>query len=78
MREQSDATKLRIIKSDLKRARELNQRLMRELLERRKWGQMMSNLCFNLAQNEKYDATHRQSMKDCRENWDKIPSASNV
>ena len=41
MREQSDATKLRIIKSDLKRARELNQRLMRELLERRKWGQMM-------------------------------------
>ena len=41
MSEQSDATKLRIIKSDLKRARELNQRLMRELLERRKWGQMM-------------------------------------
>jgi hypothetical protein len=33
---------------------------------------LMSNVCFNLAQMERYDAAHRQSMKDCREMWDKI------
>jgi hypothetical protein len=37
---------------------------------------MMSNLCFNLSQMDAYDPAHRQSMKDCHENWDKIPRAT--
>ena len=71
MREQSDGTKLRHVKTQLRNEQYANRWIRAELVERRWWGQMMSNLCFNLAQNEAYDPTHRQSMKDCRENWDK-------
>lgn len=72
MRKPSDATKLRQLKHEMKLTDEFNAQLIEELGKRRMWGQMMSNLCFNLAQNDHYDPTHRQSMKDCRENWDKI------
>lgn len=74
MRNPSDATKLRHVKTQLRNA-EFNYRgIKAELAERRKWGQMMSNICFNLSQNEAYDAMARQTMKDCRENWDRIPT----
>lgn len=32
----------------------------------------MSNICFNLAQNDKYDPTHRSSMKDLAAQLDRI------
>lgn len=72
MREMSDATKLRQVRRELKDTQSTLISIRTELRQRRQWGQMMSNLCFNLAQNEKYDAAHRQSMKDCQKNWDKI------
>lgn len=72
MRKQSPETQLRHARGDIKNLRMTIQFLRAELDARRQWGQMMSNLCFNLAQNEKYDAAHRQSMRDCREGWDKI------
>ena len=72
MRERSDATKLRQARRELREVEAMNHFLWIELNLRRTWGAMMANLCFNLAQNESYDPTHRASMKDCRENWDKI------
>lgn len=72
MRKQSPETKLRHAKGDAKVLRITVGMLRTELEARRQWGQMMSNLCFNLAQNESYDPAHRQSMRDCREGWDKI------
>jgi hypothetical protein len=70
--ERSDATKLRYARSELKEMQRMNRLLWDEINQRRIWGAMMANLCFNLAQNDAYDPTHRASMKDCRENWDKI------
>ena len=70
--QKSDATKLRYAKRELGEEIRKNRLLLEELRLRRQWGQMMSNLCFNLAQCDKYDPTHRQSMRDCREGWDKI------
>jgi len=75
MQKQSDSTKLRHLKVQLRNAEYAHQSLKEELIERRKWGQMMSNLCYNLSQFEAYDAAHRQTMKDCRENWDKIKTS---
>jgi len=72
MREASDATKLRRVKYQLNVALSTLRAVRVELGQRRQWGQTMSNLCFNLAQNDSYDAAHRQSMRDCQENWDKI------
>ena len=72
MRTKSDATKLREERQFLRIADEHITLLEEELRQRRTWGGMMANLCFNLAQNDAYDAAHRSSMKDCRENWDKI------
>lgn len=72
MRTQSTETKLRHEKRENRILLETISLLRQELNARRQWGGMMSNLCFNLAQNDKYDPTHRQSMKDCREGWDKI------
>lgn len=72
MRKQSAETQLRHAKTDAKNLRILIGDLRSELVSRRRCGQMMSNLCFNLAQNDKYDPAHRQSMRDCREDWDSI------
>jgi hypothetical protein len=76
MRTQSDATKLRQAKTRLRNFEFSIRAVRAELIERKKWGQMMSNLCFNLSQMDAYDPAHRQSMKDCHENWDKIPRAT--
>lgn len=73
-RERSPETKLRHEKTENRILRTMISNLRDELGKRRQCGQMMSNLCFNLAQNDKYDPTHRQSMKDCREMWDAIRS----
>jgi hypothetical protein len=72
MRAQSPETKLRHAKQESKVLRMLYADVSAELKARRQWGQMMSNLCFNLAQNKAYDPAHRQSMADCREGWEKI------
>ena len=72
MRKQSPETQLRHAKSQINAGKAHEELLLQELRQRRQCGQMMSNLCANLAQNENYDPAHRQSMKDCREMWDKI------
>ena len=72
MRKQSPETQLRHAKGDIKNLQLTVAWLRAELSQRRQCGQMMSNICFNLAQNESYDPQHRQSMRDCREMWDKI------
>ena len=72
MRKQSVETQLRHAKRTIKAVRVHEELLLQELRQRRQVGQMMSNLCFNLAQSDKYDPAHRQSMADCREAWDKI------
>jgi hypothetical protein len=72
MRKQSPETQLRHARAENRELRKLFATVRSELLLRRQCGQMMSNICFNLAQNEAYDPTHRQSMRDCREMWDKI------
>ena len=59
MRAQSDATKLRQVRSELRDANITILNLKRELADRRTWGQIMSNICFNLAQNEAYDPQHQ-------------------
>lgn len=74
MRKQSPETQLRHLKTAMKSNAQYTQSLIAELKLRRQSGQKMSNICFNLAQNEAYDPTHRQSMRDCREMWDKIRS----
>ena len=76
MRKQSEATKLRIAKTKIKNLEFSYRVIKEELRERRKWGQMMSNICFNLSQDESYKPMAREAMKDCRENWDKIPTSS--
>ena len=74
MRTQSPETKLRHEKAENRILRRMIGNMQDELKARRRRGQMMSNLCFNLAQNDKYDPAHRQSMRDCREMWDAIRS----
>ncbi len=74
MRKQSPETQLRHAKGDIRNLKLTVEWLRRELSQRKQCGQMMSNICFNLAQNEAYDTQHRQSMRDCREMWDKIVS----
>lgn len=75
MRKQSTETQLRHARSENGNLRRELAAVRGELSQRKQCGQMMSNICFNLAQNEAYDAQHRQSMRDCREMWDKIVSA---
>jgi hypothetical protein len=75
MRKQSPETQLRHLKAQNRILVKMFAASDEELRERRQCGQMMSNLCFNLAQNDKYDPAHRQSMRDCREGWDKIKTA---
>jgi hypothetical protein len=72
-------SKPRSAETELRHARSANtglrqqiQAMQAELNARRQCGQIMSNICFNLSQNEAYDAQHRQSMRDCREMWDQI------
>ena len=72
MRKQSVETQLRHTKTDVRNLQMLVDALRKELFDRRRCGQMMSNICFNLSQNDKYDATHRVSMKDCAHDWDSI------
>jgi len=74
-RKRSPETELRYVRRELAAKEKLLASLSRELQLRTQVGQMMSNICFNLAQNEKYDPQHRQSMKDCREMWDQIKRA---
>jgi hypothetical protein len=74
MRKQSPETQLRHLKGKLKSQMFYKDALIAEIKLRRQWGQMMANICFNLAQNDNYEPTHRQSMRDCREGWDKIRS----
>jgi hypothetical protein len=69
---QSVETQLRHAKQAIRNGKKFEEILMQELRARRQCGQMMSNLCFNLAQHAAYDPAHRQSMRDCREMWDKI------
>jgi hypothetical protein len=76
MRKQSPETKLRHERADNRILRKMVSDRGDEIRARRQWGQMMSNLCFNLSQNDKYDPAHRQSMKDCQQGWDKIVSVS--
>lgn len=78
MRKRSPATELRYAKVEIGSLKTRLNTIAEELKQRRLVGQMMSNICYNLAQNEAYDAQHRQSMKDCREAWDKIASARGV
>lgn len=48
---------------------------MREILTA---GQMMSNICFNLAQRDSIPADVRKSMKECQQQWDsKYPKIVN-
>jgi len=72
MKKQSVETQLRHAKRNIRDGKRREERLCQELRQRRQVGQMMSNLCFNLAQDKTYDPAHRQSMSDCREMWDKI------
>lgn len=72
MRKRSPATELRHARAEEKELRKLVSDLLDELRQRTQCGQMMSNICYNLSQNESYDAQHRQSMKDCRGMWDAI------
>jgi len=74
MRKQSPETQLRHAKRQINTGKAHEELLLQELRQRRQCGQMMSNLCFNLAQMEDYDPAHRQSMRDCRNMWDKITS----
>ena len=74
MRKRSPETQLRHVKRELVDKTKLLESLRKELRARTQVGQMMSNICFNLAQVDKYDPQHRQSMKDCREMWDQIRS----
>lgn len=71
-RKQSDATKLRHARTEVKNLRMLNEAMATELLERRRVGGMMSNLCFNLAQDSRLDERYRKSMDECRKEWDAI------
>jgi len=75
-RTQSPATQLRHLKTRYNALKGYHERVADELKQRRQWGQMMSNLCYNLSQNDAYDPQHRQSMKDCREGWDSIKKVS--
>ena len=58
MRTQSPETKLRHEKAENRILRRMIGNMQDELKARRRRGQMMSNLCFNLAQNDKYDPAH--------------------
>jgi len=76
MRKQSVETQLRHAKRAIKAGHVHEELLLRELRQRRQVGQMMSNLCFDLAYSDKYDPAHRQSVADCRVAWDKIERVS--
>ena len=51
--------------------------LRQEIAELRHVGGMMSNLCFNLAQDNKQSQANRDSMDHCRRNWDAIKRREN-
>lgn len=65
-RKPSPATELRRVKRELKEARLRILKLERKLL----WGQMMSNICFNLKQRAALDEAVRKNMEDCQKGWD--------
>ena len=76
MKKQSVETQLRHAKRNIRDGKRREERLCQGLRQRRQVGQMMSNLCFNLAQNKTYDPAHRKSMSDCYEAWGKIERVS--
>lgn len=63
---------MRYLKRDLRALRLRLEAATSELSERRRCGLMMSNLCFNLAQDEKIEARHRDTMAQCWREWDAI------
>ena len=77
MRKPSLETQLRTTKRELKYARESISPIIMELQERRRIGEQMSNICFNLGQENstegsKLASTTQQCMRDMRQNWDAI------
>lgn len=74
-RKRSPETELRHVRRELNETKAKLKSLREELSRRVQVGQMMANICFNLAQHEKYDAQHRQSMRDCQQLWDSIKGA---
>lgn len=45
-------------------------RLLYQISAVRAAGDQMSNICFNLAQQDKYPADLRKTFDQCRRNWD--------
>ena len=55
MKKQSVETQLRHAKRNIRDGKRREERLCQELRQRRQVGQMMSNLCFNLARRRRSD-----------------------
>ena len=77
MKKPSVETQLRTAKRELKYARESISPIIKELQERRRIGDQMSNICFNLGsvnntEGSKLASTTQQCMRDMRQNWDAI------
>lgn len=79
MRKQSDATKLRHLKREMKTLREKMTVMSVELLKRRLVGEQMANVCFNLGQANgairklgPYCERAADTMWALRKEWDDI------
>jgi len=73
MKKPSVETQLRTVKRELKYARESISPIITELQERRRIGDQMSNICFNLgsensAEGSQLATTTQQRMRDMRQN----------
>ncbi len=72
MRKRSPATEIRHLKREVKVQDARIGGLLRELDERRRIGAMMSNLCFNIKQQDRIPSDVRESAKVTQEAWDGI------
>lgn len=71
-RKQSDATKLRHARSQIRNCQNVIDALRMELARRRLCGGRMANICFNGAQAESVPVDYRQSMRSRGRGWDAI------
>lgn len=68
MRKQSTETQLRVAKRQVRLLCDEVERMKRKI----HYGNLMSNLCFNLSQDQKIEERHRDSMRMCWQGWDKV------
>lgn len=72
MRKRSPATELRHLRREVRQQDVRIGALLRELDERKRIGAMMSNLCFNIKQQDRIPTDVRESARVTQEAWEGI------